>query len=499
MEKIYKRPVTDTGRRRLLKAGAGLIAGLQTHAGLADTQTAASKGDFDVIIVGAGVAGMYCAKQLIEKGYQVVVLEATGRHGGRVFSQTLGQTRIEMGAEEHYLRRNNPVYDAVTGALGKEVYVRTYTGDTLISMDGGKTCWEEKGDCSADADFRNYQKYWAHYGNPAKQKDFSTTMAEEVERRYGVTADHRAYHLYDSGIAGSIYGASLDRIGAASLAAQDWKWTLSESIRVMKTRDLGYSDILDQVWWNDILGSVLLNRPVAEIDFSSDVVTVRDTLGDTFRAHKVVVTASIGVLQSESIAFRPALPESTRHAYRNIGMGRGMKVALRFNEQFWDSKMTYFITEGLSSSGWVPSSYKEGSNDHIIMCYPMGNNAQVMTDMASSAADGDERIIKEMLSDLDLLFDGQAGRTYIDGIVQDWTSAPYIQGSYSYPMLDTYAGSKSLRQRLAEPVRDRVFFAGEGTSHRNPSCVPGALQEGARAAKRIDEFLEGVSRPPAVA
>ncbi len=52
----------------------------------------------DVIIVGAGSSGLYAAKTLIEDGYKVLIIEATDRIGGRVYSHTLGSTRIELGA-----------------------------------------------------------------------------------------------------------------------------------------------------------------------------------------------------------------------------------------------------------------------------------------------------------------------------------------------------------------------------------------------------------------
>ncbi|MEM6485826.1 MAG: FAD-dependent oxidoreductase [Pseudomonadota bacterium] len=57
----------------------------------------------DVVIVGAGSAGLYAARTLIDLGYEVLLIEAADRIGGRVHSVSLGETRIDMGAEEHYL------------------------------------------------------------------------------------------------------------------------------------------------------------------------------------------------------------------------------------------------------------------------------------------------------------------------------------------------------------------------------------------------------------
>ena len=489
-----------SSRRDLLKlvASSGLI-GFPPDL-LSGNEAGKNDNSYDVVIVGAGMAGLYAAKTLLEKGYKVLVLEATNRHGGRIYSATLGETRIELGAEEHYLRTNNPIYDAVVEELGESAYVPAYVGDQMLSIDGGKTCWENTGSCDEDEDIVNYWNYWKHFGSRSKHKDYSVSMAEDIFDHYQVDKEHRAYHLYENGIAGSIYGTSLEKIGLASLARQDWRWTLSEDIRVLAPKETGYLDVLNSIWWSGILDHVKLDSPVTEINTGGDHAVITVTNGDQYHAHKVIVTASIGVLQSEVINFLPTLPAEITNAYNNIGMGKGMKVALRFQNQFWEDKLAYLITEGLSSSCWIPSRYKKDSDDYIIMCYPMGNNGEKLSAIAKSSGGGDkgdQAIINVMLSDLDNIFNGAATKEYIEGIVQDWSSNPYVMGSYSYATEYTYEpGDVSKRKQLSAPVDDTIFFAGEGTSNNNPACVPGALQEGERAANQIHSILAGVSNPP---
>ncbi|MDJ0779402.1 MAG: FAD-dependent oxidoreductase [Gammaproteobacteria bacterium] len=489
-------------RRRLSKliAGGGLASTLPAWP--ANGRAAEAEKAYDVIVVGAGMAGLYAAKTLLQQGYRVRVLEATARHGGRIYSRTLGSTRIEMGAEEHYLARDNPIYDAVVDGYGIDVYTRAYVGEQLLTMDGDKTCWEDSGSCDQDPDIRNFWKYQEYYGRRGKHRDFSLTMADVILERYGVGPDHRAYHLYEHAIANSIYGASLNRIGAASLAQQDWNWTLSSDIRVVAPANLGYSDMLDNIWWQEVLPHVDYERPVEAIDYSGDSVVVTDATGARTHAHKVIVTASIGVLQSETITFNPPLPEATVEAYRAIGMGRGMKVALRFPEPFWEARMAYLITDGPVSSAWAPSHYKTGSDDHILMCYPMGDDAQDLTDAARRAgggAAGDAEIVRALLADLDRIFDGKASSAIIDVQLQDWTADPYVRGSYSFPGPETYRSAMdNMRRRLGTPVAERLMFAGEGSNPSNPACVPGALQEGRRAAEYVHGLLGGVSSPPRI-
>ncbi|MFT5275909.1 MAG: monoamine oxidase, partial [Saprospiraceae bacterium] len=72
-----------------------------------------------------------------------------------------------------------------------------------------------------------------------------------------------------------------------------------------------------------------------------------------------------------------------------------------------------------------------------------------------------------------------------------WTSDPYVRGSYSYTMLNTFKSpTVNKRKQLAKPVRKMIYFAGEATSNNNPACVPGALGEGARAASQIHAKLK---------
>jgi hypothetical protein len=221
----------------------------------------------------------------------------------------------------------------------------------------------------------------------------------------------------------------------------------------------------------------------------------------------VIVTVSIGVLQSEMINFIPDLPEATVAAYKGIGMDMGMKVPMRFSSAWWETEgeaLAWLVTEGLAGACWVPSDYKVGSSSHILMCYPMGDNGTALNDIAvaaGGAAAGDAAIIDAILADLDGTFPqalGLASTTYVEGIVQNWGAEPYTLGVYSYPKIGTYAtASDSRRRDLQDPVaNERIFFAGEGTHVTHPSTVPGALNEGGRAARAVHAINGQPNNPP---
>ena len=95
--------------------------------------------DHDVVIVGAGAAGLYAAYTLDNLGYDVLILEATARHGGRVYSDALGDVGIEHGAEELYGATNNFVYNDVRNEYGSgaqtKIWQENPQQDSLIVMD----------------------------------------------------------------------------------------------------------------------------------------------------------------------------------------------------------------------------------------------------------------------------------------------------------------------------------------------------------------------------
>jgi hypothetical protein len=334
-----------------------------------------------------------------------------------------------------------------------------------------------------------------------------------VESEYGVTPGDPSYHIYESSFAGGEYATSLHKLGARSLALQDNEWDLSEWIKVIGDKDLGYSDALDTVWWNDVVANstLLRNSPVVEIDTSGDDVIVKDATGGLHAGRQVIVTVSIGVLQKEMIDFVPDLPAPTVAAYNGIGIDMGMKVAIRFTTAWWETEgepLSWLVTEGLAGACWVPTDYKVGSTDFIMMCYPMGDNAKMLNEIAEAAGggeDGDVAIVEAILFDLDSTLpkatpEGEAATynyTY-ESVVQNWGAHPYTLGAYSYPKVGTYTtASDNLRADLQVPVaNNRIFFAGEGTHVTHPATVVGALHEGERAANHVHAVNGNPNDPP---
>jgi monoamine oxidase len=452
--------------------------------------------DHDVVIVGAGASGLYAAYTLDNLGYDVLIVEARHEHGGRIDHHMLGDVRIEDGAEELYGSTNNFVFNDIKNEYGAGAQVRIFQDspqqDTLIVMDadgmgGGSTCWSESGNCDSDPDIVDYWDFYYDIGSHSNDPT-DELVSDYLANTWGVPSTSRGYHLYEAGIPAGEYGTTVERLGLRSLSREWNAWSLSGTLYGLGP--VGYREALDTLYFNQVLPYVIYNSPVTVIDTSGIKPVAIDDNGVYHYADAIIVTVSVGVLKAGIIDFIPDLPADKLDAISTIGMGNGMKISLRFSSQLWESKMMYLLLDGPTASCWPPDVYQSGTTDHVLTCFMMGRNSEVM-----EALPDDTARINQALADLDVAFGGSASTAYIEGMVHNWTAEPYIRGSYSYPAPGTRPTSGSTeRQVLAQPVGTTLYFAGEATHNTAPSTVPGALQSGERAGGEVDADLGG---PPA--
>ena len=452
--------------------------------------------DHDVVIVGAGASGLYAAYTLNDLGFDVLILEATNRHGGRIYSDTLGDVGIEHGAEELYGAANNPIFDDIKAAYGNGAQIRIFRGnstqDQMIVMDadgmgGGNTCWVETGNCDADPDIVDYWDFYYQIGSHDNDAT-DELLSDFLNNSWGVSSSSRGYHLYEDGSPGGEYGTTVELLGTVSLSREWNSFSLSSSLYGLSST--GYLDALNTLYFDQVTPFVTYNSPVTVVDTGGVKPVAIDSNGVYNYADAIIVTVSVGVLKAGIIDFVPDLPAAKLDAINTIGMGRGMKISLRFGNRIWQSKMMNVLTDGPSGNCWTPNKYQPGATDHVLTCFLMGRNAEAM-----AALPDDNARINQALADLDVAFGGTASTAFIEGVVQDWTSDPYVRGSYSFPAPGTRPLSGlTQRQVLAEAVGPTLYFAGEATHNTAASTVPGAMQAGERAA---GELIFNFGGPPA--
>jgi predicted NAD/FAD-dependent oxidoreductase len=215
---------------------------------------------------------------------------------------------------------------------------------------------------------------------------------------------------------------------------------------------------------------------VQQISYDDTGVQVTTDRG-VFNGSRVIVTVPLGVLKRGSIKFSPELPEKKLAAIEKLGMGALNKLVLKFPKQFWSSEphtLAYI-------NGNIPDRYVEFYNwqkyiqQPILVALVSGNFSRSLSQMSKS------EVTQNIMSDLQAMF-GKDILLPTSTLLTQWHNDPFAYGSYS-----TFSINGNIQDcdRLAEPIGDRLFFAGEATYGKYIGTVHGALLSGEREANRI--------------
>lgn len=425
--------------------------------------------NIDVIVVGAGIAGISAAAELQKQGKSVLVLEARDRLGGRTWSVRHKSVLLEMGASWLHGLENNPLAQF---ARNKGLKLLAPTDwDHNVSYD-------EAGDVIEDiAEVRErwlgvIDQYAERY--QSAEPDASLQMLMDDAQKTGdlsFVSDqlHRAF-------INSVYEQewAADSAALSVQALDDGEEYLGEDAMLRQ----GFVEILS-ILAKDL--AIELNQAVTSIDYSSlgdnSKVVVTSRL-KKWTADKVLITVPLGVLQAGNIKFTPELPVKKQQAMTHIGMGVLNKVWLEFPEVFWgDVSSINFVSEDKGRfSEWLSLAQDFGKP------YLLAFNAAEFGQKLEAFSDA------EIIEDAMLVLRSAYGDDVPEPtsyLISRWHSDPYSRGSYSFLR---QGGRPEHREDLADTVADKLFFAGEATSTRFPATVHGAYMSGLREAKKILEL-----------
>ena len=267
----------------------------------------AATGDVDVVVVGAGSAGLAAAHTLINAGYSVMILEAAARIGGRAHtdSTTFGMP-FDRGCSWIHSSDVNPYTP----------YAREY-GFTLESHDGAKEAMFVGHREPTSSEWSAYDRGWRRTReglSDAGEEGLDVPASEVVPN--GIPW---------SGVSQTWTGPMSMGMDFADLSPVDW-WSLSTTKPNLEVKE-GFGTVVAR-FGADL--PVTLNAPVTEIDDTGPSVRVESAAG-TVSTKAVIVTVSTGVLAAESIRFTPGLPDTTLGAIENMPMGLLAKVPLLFD------------------------------------------------------------------------------------------------------------------------------------------------------------------------
>lgn len=404
-----------------------------------------------VIVIGAGAAGLYAAYTLKKANVDFVILEASATHGGRLRkNETFAKFPIDLGGQWIHGEKS------LTKKLADSNKVVTVRDDFKIphiwfkNQFTGKWPREfiefmsilEEGDYASLPDI-SFTKF-------ALQEGYSQDIINLIEW-LAVEA-----------------GTSASRLSMRERVRYEEKWTQGENDYVLEKT---YFDLINDHVASFVKDKILYNVIAKKIDYSKSLVEVTDQKGTVYTANKVIITVPITVLKDGDIKFVPALPQKKVQAFQRIGMGKGMKVFLKFNKKFYKGN----IVGGTKSVEYSDASYGKKTKEPVLMAFIMGEKAERLSLLGKGA-------IKELLAELDRMFGGKASASFVDAYIQDWGKELFIKGAYSYETV----GMGNAREIGAEPMDKKLYFAGEAfNTNGNAATVQGACETGYNQAINI--------------
>jgi phytoene dehydrogenase-like protein len=141
-----------------------------------------------------------------------------------------------------------------------------------------------------------------------------------------------------------------------------------------KFKNSTWYDFVNENIAKTVKHKIKFNAPVAAIDYSNNQVIVTTRNGETYKADRVLVTVSIGVLKSNMITFKPESNEKRKEAIASITFHPGFKVALKFTEKFYPDAITCKVEEG--EKGFYDMAFKKDTQTNVLGFLCMGNETK---------------------------------------------------------------------------------------------------------------------------
>jgi monoamine oxidase len=419
---------------------------------------------YDVIVVGAGAAGLAAARRLQDAGQQVLILEARERFGGRIWTdESWLDFPIELGAE--FIHGETAATHAVLRAAG----LHTLAVDRL------------------DQHLR-----WFVPGQGALLRD---ALSEDLRLTIdGLQADYAALVDYELEVDISLAdylrgrGWSDDALEIADVllaqtccAGIEWL-SCADLIREMRLDHAGKLEYRIEEGYFALLKHYSAGLPIRyqtavhHIQWDGEHVWL-NAGSHRFQGRRCVLTVPVAVLASGMIHFEPELSSEKQQAIQAFRMEPATKLLYHFRERLWDAELTYMCHSGTAARWWTPG-YGHG-NQAVLAAYITAERCRVMDALPEeeALALGLEEAATLLNQPLEKLHTHllQARRI-------SWAQDPYAGGGYAA----VPTGNAWVRPILARPEGDRLFFAGEATAYQsNPQTVHGALESGWAAAEAI--------------
>jgi len=418
----------------------------------------------DVVVVGAGAAGLAAARTLKAAGRTVVVLEASERIGGRAWTTNppaLGGAWFDMGAVWLHAAEKNPLVPIAEAA-----------GDKLLRSDAMREQRTFIGNrLATPEELADYEAAWDRFAAKADEllrPGMPDVPLAEVARRlpddpWAVTVE-------------TWEGPIVDAADADAVSLRDWKANALTGSNLVPEGGIG-------AFVARRLGEgveIRLGTPAKRVRWHGpgDAPVAVETAAGTLRARQCIVTVSTGVLAAGTIGFEPRLPAAIADCIEALPMGLALKVVLRARSEDRLGLPAHCLVERRVERSGEPTM--------IFQCWPYGRD-YVQGWIGGGAAwelarRGDGPAAEFAQAALRTMLGARVDRVLEPALVTHWEADPWVRGAYCYAR----PGQAGARAALARPLADgRLVFAGEACSQGFAGTLGGAWESGIGAARLL--------------
>lgn len=441
----------------------------------------------DVIVVGAGLAGLKAAQELMDAGRSVLVLEARDRVGGRSKPGEIAGQVVDLGGQ--WVGASHRRVRAEARAANVELHPQYTEGTTLLSTGGEIRTYTSGipklslaslaelglGTHLLDRDMKTLPAEGPWWAKNARAWDAQTVEGRLLKYVKGCTSRDLTRLL-----AGAILCADTAQVSYLYfLECLRQGHGLRSMIEVQggsqQDKCVGGAWQIPEHMADTLGDRIVLDTAVTAVEQDEHGVRATTTRG-THAGRHLIMTAPPAL--AGQIHYSPPLDVKRAGLLRRMPMGSVIKVFVAYETPFWRRKgLSGTVASTDRALGLVFDQTPPDGSVGILVGLIPGNQAVAMSPL------GTEGRRRQILSDLVYYF-GEEAAEPTDYVDADWTVDPWTQGGYGAHMppgiLTTYGDT------LREPS-GRVHWAGTETATEYIGYFEGALQSGVRAAHEVLE------------